>query len=83
MREAQSLKDKRRVVLSLKERIRQKFNVGVAEVDHLDLWQRSALGVVAVGAEKQPIEAALSHIVDFVRSSGRGADLLDYKIEFL
>ena len=49
---AQSLKDKRMVVRSLKDRLRGKFNVSVSEVDHQDLWQRSQVAVVTVGAEE-------------------------------
>src|SRR2546430_7349186 len=46
-----SLKEKRHVVKGLTAGIRQKFNVSVAEVDHHDLWQRTAIGVSAVGGE--------------------------------
>ena len=44
-----SLKGKRQILLSLKERIQRKFNVSIAEVDGQDLWQRAVLGVVSVG----------------------------------
>jgi len=47
-----SLKEKRHVVKSLTAAIRAKFNVSVAEVDHHDLWQRTAIGIAAVGAEE-------------------------------
>ena len=49
---AQSLKEKRMVVRSLKDRLRAKFNVAVSEVDHQDLWQRSQLSVVTVGPDE-------------------------------
>src|SRR5215510_10606384 len=49
---AQSLKEKRMVVRSLKDRLRAKFNVSVSEVDHQDLWQRSQLSVVTVGSDE-------------------------------
>ena len=48
---AQSLKAKRQVVRSLKERIRARVQAAVAEVDHQDLWQRAALGVAVVSAD--------------------------------
>ena len=48
---AHSLKDKRMVVRSLKDRLRSKFNVSVSEVDHQDLWQRSQISVVTVGSD--------------------------------
>jgi uncharacterized protein YlxP (DUF503 family) len=49
--ESHSLKDKRRIVRSLKEKIRSRFNVSVAEVDDHDLWQRAKLGVAVVAAD--------------------------------
>jgi len=49
---AQSLKEKRMVVRSLKDRLRGKFNVAVSEVDHHDLWQRSQVSVVTVGSDE-------------------------------
>ena len=50
--EAQSLKDKRRVVKSLKDRLRNKFNVSVAETGDLELWNRSILTVVTVSKDR-------------------------------
>ncbi len=48
---AQSLKDKRQVVRSIKERLRERVHASVAEVDHQELWQRAALGIAVVGAD--------------------------------
>jgi len=56
---AQSLKDKRMVVRSLKDRLRTKFNVSVAEVDHHDLWQRTQVSVVTVGSDEQFLHKVL------------------------
>ena len=50
--DAHSLKEKRMVVRSLKDRLRGKFNVAVSEVDHQDLWQRSQVSVVTVGPDE-------------------------------
>ena len=49
---AHSLKDKRQVVKSLKERLRGKFNVAVAEIDYQDLWQRGLLAAVTVSGDR-------------------------------
>jgi uncharacterized protein YlxP (DUF503 family) len=49
---AHSLKDKRMIVRSLKDRLRAKFNVSVSEVDHQDLWQRAQISVVTVGSDE-------------------------------
>jgi uncharacterized protein len=56
---AQSLKDKRMVVRSLKDRLRTKFNVSVSEVDHQDLWQRSQISVVTVGSSDSFVQTML------------------------
>ncbi len=51
LEDSHSLKDKRHVVLSLKERLRHKFNVAVAEIDYQDLWQRAAVAAVTVSSD--------------------------------
>ena len=57
--DAHSLKDKRMVVRRLKDRLRSKFNVAVAEVEHQDLWQRTQLCVVTVGSSDGYVQEAL------------------------
>jgi uncharacterized protein YlxP (DUF503 family) len=59
---AQSLKDKRQVVRSLKDRLRARFNVAVAELAHQELWQRARVGVVAISADTQHLEESLATI---------------------
>ena len=61
--EAQSLKDKRQVLRSLKDRLRQHFNVAVAELDFEDTWQRSVVGVVTLSNEEQHVEEALQKVL--------------------
>ena len=80
--DAMTLKDKRRVVKSLKDRIAHGRNVSVAEVAALDLHRTAVLGVAMVGNDIRYVEGALSKIVDFVRSVGT-VDLVDYEIELL
>jgi uncharacterized protein YlxP (DUF503 family) len=58
---AQSLKDKRQVVRSLKDRLRERVHAAVAEVDHQDLWQRAALGVAVVGPDGGQVHELLNH----------------------
>ncbi len=80
--DAMSLKDKRRVVKSLKDRIANGHNVSVAEVGALDEHRRSVIGVAMVSNDRRYVEGALSKIVDFVRTV-HTADLIDYQIELL
>jgi uncharacterized protein len=61
--EAQSLKDKRQVLRSLKDRLRAHFNVAVAELDFEDTWQRSVVGVVTLSNEEHHVEEALQKVL--------------------
>ena len=54
--QAHSLKEKRFVVRKIKDRLRARFNVAVAELDHQDLWQRAVLGVVSVSSDRKALE---------------------------
>ena len=80
--EAQSLKDKRSVVKSLKDRIGAKHNVSIAEVGALDEHQRSLIAMAMVANDRRFVESALSKLVDFVRTVPQ-ANLLDYQLELL
>jgi len=78
--ESRSLKDKRQVIKSLKDRIRRRFEVAVAEVDHNDLWQRSALGIATVSTASQHANEVLSKAIRLIEQEPR-VQLLDYFIE--
>jgi len=78
--EALSLKDKRRVTKSLKERLGARHNVSVAEVDDLDHRQAATLGLAMVANEARFVQSALAKIVDEIRAFPH-ASLLDYDIE--
>ena len=54
--QAHSLKEKRIVVRKIKDRLRARFNVAVAELDHQDLWQRAVLGVVSISSDRKALE---------------------------
>jgi uncharacterized protein YlxP (DUF503 family) len=75
---ATSLKDKRSVVRSLKDRIRQHAHASVAEVDFQDLWQRAALGIAVVSGEKHQVDELLQTVRNLVMNTP-GADLLDWQ----
>ena len=66
IRESHSLKQKRHVVKALTAAIRQRFNVGVAEVDHQELWQRATVAVAAVGAQEFHVRKVVGEIERFV-----------------
>jgi uncharacterized protein len=60
--ESHSLKDKRHYVKSLKDRLRSKFNVSVAEIDYQDTWQRSVIAVATVSADQPHASQVLENV---------------------
>lgn len=64
--ESTSLKDKRRVLSSLFERLRRQFNVALCEVDFQDQWQRSLVAVVFVNTEWRMVQRAMSKLLEYV-----------------
>lgn len=68
MRGAFSLKDKRRIIKSLKERIRQKYNVSIAEIAAQDKWREAVIGIACVGNDGQFISSILAQIRNFIGS---------------
>lgn len=79
---AMSLKDKRRAVKSLKDRIAHAHNVSIAEVDALDEHRRSIIGIAMVGNERGYVEGGLSKLVDLVRLN-TNVILTDYRIDLM
>jgi len=70
--DAQSLKDKRQVVRSLKDRLRRHFNVAVAEMEYQDVWSRAIIGVVTLSTAEQHVEESLQLVLeDASRQLGR------------
>jgi uncharacterized protein YlxP (DUF503 family) len=80
--EAHSLKDKRQVLRSLKDRLRKKFNVAVAEMEHQDLWQRFTVGIVTLADQAGFVEHALQGVLEDSESL-LGRRLVDHQIELL
>jgi uncharacterized protein YlxP (DUF503 family) len=77
-----SLKDKRHVLESVKTRLRNKFNVSVAEIDHQDLWQRGVLAAVTVSSDHVHAEKVLRSVEDEA-SAMLGDSLADCTVEWL
>jgi uncharacterized protein YlxP (DUF503 family) len=80
IREARTLKDKRQVLQSIKDRLRQEFNASIAEIEAQDHRQLAVLGVAMVANEAHPIKQALGKIVEALRVHPV-AELLDYELE--
>lgn len=77
-----SLKGKRQVIKSIKDRMRQNYNVSVAEIDGHDLWQRVVIGIACVGVEKRYINGLLDKIVDSLQGN-HSVEVMKYNIEFI
>lgn len=79
--DAQSLKDKRQVLRGLKDRLRARYNVAVAELEHQELWQRSRVGVVSISGDGRHLEESLQQIAsESERILGR--DLVSREIDY-
>jgi len=75
---ARSLKDKRQVVRSMKERLRERLRASVAEVEHQDLWQRAAIGIAVVSADGGQVHELLQSARTIVESYVQ-VQLLDWQ----
>jgi len=82
IRGARSLKDKRRAVKSIKDRVRHKFNASIAEVGRLDSYQTALLGVAVVANDRDYLDSVLSQIINLVRGA-RDAELAACDTEIL
>ena len=78
--DAMTLKDKRRVIKSLKDRIGNKFNVSIAEVGYNDVIRTALLGVAVVANDSRFVDSVLSSVVELVRRIPQ-LSLIDYSIE--
>lgn len=65
---SQSLKDKRQVLHSLKDRLHGKYNVSVAEVDGQDLWQKAVIGLACVANESRHVNQVLEQALNMIKS---------------
>ena len=78
-----SLKGKRQILKSITTRLRNKFNISVAEVDDNDLWQLATLGISCVSNDRRHANEMLSRVVDFIVKGRFEVEILDYEIEIL
>ncbi|HEY5382604.1 MAG TPA: DUF503 domain-containing protein [Acidobacteriaceae bacterium] len=80
---AQSLKDRRQAVRSLKDKLRHGFNISVAELDEALVWNRATLGIAAISGSSAYLSGQLREVEEAVRrlSTGLGCEVLDAYIE--
>jgi uncharacterized protein len=82
---AHSLKDKRQVVRSLKDRLRNSFNISIAEIDVTDLWQRATLGVVSISPSRDYLEGLMRNVEQAAtrQANNLGAEVVDSFMDYL
>lgn len=80
--ESHSLKEKRQVVKSIKDKVHNRFNVAIAEIDDLDLWQKARLGVCSLGNDRRQVNGRLDLVVNFIERLQVASDI-DTHLELL
>ena len=80
--ESGSLKSKRFVLKSLKTKIRNKFNVSIAEVDNNEKWQRATFGFSTVSNDKRLAESIINKVINFIENDYR-VEVIDFSVEIL
>ena len=77
-----SLKEKRMIIKSIKDRARSRYNIVIAEVDGMDKWQRTVLGIVSLSNDKGKINSLMDKVVGWFKEV-RTIDIVDYRYSFL
>ncbi|RKZ23014.1 DUF503 domain-containing protein [bacterium] len=75
-----SLKEKRRIINEIKNRIKNRFNVSISEVDYHDLWQRALLGIAAVATDGKGVDVVMRSVLSEIERDMR-IQVLDYRFE--
>jgi uncharacterized protein YlxP (DUF503 family) len=79
---AASLKEKRKIVLSIKDRLRKKFNVSVAETGYQDKWQRSLIGIAVISEKRNFVDECLNKAFDFLDNEV-SFEIVKYNFEYV
>ena len=82
LNQAGTLKEKRMILKSLKDKLRGKFNISITELDHHNKWQRTVLGIAAICNEHAFLNRQLSLILEYINKV-RSLEVLDHQIELL
>jgi uncharacterized protein YlxP (DUF503 family) len=80
---SQSLKDKRRIVKSIISKLRNQYNISIAEVDDQDLWQLTTLGISCVSNNGQHIDETITRIINFIGQNYPELEVVSQEIEII
>jgi uncharacterized protein len=83
MPDTASLKDKRQIIKSMTARLRDEFNISIAEVGAQDQWQWAVVAVVCVSSDRDYAQGLLSQVINWVQGNRLDCDLADYQIQIL
>ncbi len=78
--DASSLKEKRQIIKSLKDRLRNRFNLAISEIDNSELWQKATLGIVCVSNERRSAQAYLDQVINFFQAEPE-IKIIDYETD--
>jgi uncharacterized protein YlxP (DUF503 family) len=79
--ESQSLKEKRRLIKPVITRLRNQFNISIAEVDDQDLWQLATIGISCVSNHDHHIDEMLTSIINFIKDSYPNIEIVEQEVE--
>jgi hypothetical protein len=77
-----SLKDKRRVLSGLKDKLKNRYNIGICEFGNLSLWQRAQLGIVTCSNDKSVVDSTIKAVISYLDKT-HSVSLLDFKIDII
>jgi uncharacterized protein YlxP (DUF503 family) len=81
--ENQSLKEKRRVLKSITSRLRNQFNISIAEVGDYDLWQSTCIGISCVSNNNQHVDEVLNKIMNYIAQNYPELEIVDHDMEII
>lgn len=80
---SQSLKDKRRVLKSVIERVKNKFNVSIAELDRQDNWQHAVIGIAVITNNTVHANQVLNNVTNFIENTGEEMEITNVAMEII
>lgn len=78
-----SLKEKRRIVKSIMSKLRNQYNISIAEVDDHELWQIATLGMSCISNSNSHVDEIFNNILNFIRQNYPEIEIVDYDIEIM
>ena len=79
---SRSLKDKRLLIKGIKDRLRARFNLSLAEVDFQNLWQRAKIGMVSIASSKDVLHTTINKAIEIIENNTQ-CEIIDCQVEYL